>query len=99
MVRTQNTRLSPDTLLDIHPSAICSRNQYTHHDPGPVIDELRRVAGDRTDILAHVAGTWAGYFDAEHTHILAAALTKIEGAAEWVPLGKRRRSLPPHKNP
>lgn len=98
MVRGQGPRLSRDVLLDIELSAICSRNQYTH-DPAPVIDELRRVAGERTDILARVAGTWAGYYVNEHTRVLAAALREISGAEAWVALGKRRRGMPPHKNP
>lgn len=99
MVRGQGPRLSREVLLDIELSAICSRNQYTH-DPCPVIDELRRVAGDRADILAHVAGTWAGYFDDEYTHALATALRQqIDGAEQWVALGRKRRRMPPHTNP
>lgn len=91
-------RLSPDTLLDIELSALCSRHRYTT-DPAPVLDELRRRAGARTDILARVAGTWAGYYRDEHTATLADALLTIDGADEWVQLGKRRSSAPPHKNP
>lgn len=98
MVRGQKSRLSRDVLLDIQLSAICSRNQYTG-DPAPVIDELHRVTGGRADILARVAGTWAGYFDDEHTHTLATALREIPGAEAWVPLGTHRRGMPPHKNP
>lgn len=87
--------LTPDTLLDVHLSAICTRNQYTR-DPGPVIAEPRTVAGDRVDILARVAGMVAGFYDGPDTHVLCAALTEIPGAASWVPLGKRRRDAVGH---
>jgi hypothetical protein len=91
-------RLSKATLLDIRLSAICTRNQYTH-DPGPVIDELRQVAGSHTDILAMVAGTWAGYYRNPHTSELADALLQVEGATDWVELGIKRRGAEPHKTP
>jgi hypothetical protein len=91
-------RLSKATLLDIELSAICTRNQYTH-DPGPVIDELRRVAGKRTDLLAMVAGMWAGYYRNPYTTELADALLQIPGATEWVPLGVKRRGAEPHRTP
>jgi len=72
--------LSPETALNVHPSAICTRNQYTH-DPAPVIAELRRVAGERTDILAQVAGRVAGFYDGPHAYELCTALrSEIEGA-------------------
>lgn len=32
-----------------------------------MIDKLRRVAGDRLDILAHVAGRWPEYYESVHT--------------------------------
>lgn len=98
MVRGHGSGLSRATLLDIELSAICSRNRYTT-DPEPVLAELRARAGKRTDILAHVAGTWAGYYDDEHTRALAAALREIPGAGDWVELGRRRRGMPSHKNP
>lgn len=98
IVRRQGQRLTPDVLLDIRLSAICSRNQYAH-DPTPLIDELRRIAGERTDILARVAGTWAGYYDDEYTCPLATALRDLPGAETWTALSKHRRGIPPHKNP
>lgn len=98
MVRGSGPRLSRDVLLDVELSAICSRHRYTG-DPGPVIDELRRRAGKRSDILARVAGTWAGYYEDPYTHALATALRAVEGAEEWVDVGRRRRSAAPHRTP
>lgn len=46
--------------LGIALGAICSRNRYTT-DPAPMIAELLKTAGPRTDILAMEAGRWAGY--------------------------------------
>ena len=82
-------------MLDVKLSAICSRNQYTR-DPGPVIDELHRMAGDRLDILAKSAGTWAGYYRGEYTSVLADALLEIPGAAAWASVGRARRAKQPH---
>lgn len=87
--------LSADTLLGIKLGAICSRNQYTD-DPAPVIAELMATAGDRQDILAQEAGRWSGFYDDEYTHALAQALLEIPGAAEWVQLGRDRRSAGTH---
>lgn len=87
--------LHPDVALDVQLSAICSRNRYTK-DPGPVLAELRAVAGDRVDVLAKVAGSWAGYYDNEHTHTLAAAMLELDGVGPWVELGRQRRTKPPH---
>ncbi len=98
MVRGQGPRLSRAVLLDVKLSAICSSNRYTT-DPEPVLAELRARAGKRTDILAHVAGTWAGYFGDDYTRTLADALAAIEGAAEWVEVGRRRRNAFPHQTP
>jgi hypothetical protein len=98
MARGSGPRLSRDVLLDIELSAICSRHRYTS-DPGPVIDELQRRAGKRTDILVRVAGTWAGFYDDPYTHTLAAALLTLDGAEEWVDIGQRRRSATSHKTP
>ncbi|MCC2033051.1 hypothetical protein [Microbacterium allomyrinae] len=91
-------RLTRDVLLGIQLATTCSRNQYTG-DPGPVIDELRRIAGDRVDILAQEAGSWAGYYDSEYTRPLAAALSQIDGAEPWVAEGRRRREIPTHGTP
>ncbi|WP_127818857.1 hypothetical protein [Microbacterium sp. CPCC 204701] len=93
MARGESGRLSTAQLLDIELSSICSRNQYTN-DAAPVVDELQRAAGNRTDILAQVAGTWAGYFDSPETHVLVEALVEIPGAEEWVALGTKRRGVP-----
>ncbi len=90
--------LTPEDRLDVHLSAICSRNRYTT-DPWPVIDELRQAAGDRTDVLARVAGSWAGYFEDEHTATLAAALRTIDDATPWVADGRERRGRPTHGAP
>lgn len=90
--------LTEEDRLDVLLSAICSRNRYTRA-PGPVLDELRAAAGDRTEILARVAGSWAGYFDDEHTAVLAAALRTIEGTAAWVEVGRDRRGRAPHGAP
>jgi len=88
--------LHPDVALGIRLSAICSRHRYTT-DPQPVIDELLATAGDRADILAAETGSWAGYYDGPDTHTLAAALiAHIPGAADWVHLGRARRTVPIH---
>ena len=87
--------MHPDTLLGIHLSTICSRNQYTR-DPGPVLDELRTVAGDRTDILTREIGTWVGYYEDEHTIILTTALRTLPGLEPWIQLGQQRRGAPRH---
>ncbi|AXA97572.1 hypothetical protein [Microbacterium sp. PM5] len=90
--------LNPDTALDVLLSAICGRNQYTK-DPAPVIDELHQVAGDRLDILARVAGGWAGFYDSPHTAPLCNALLLIPGALECVALGRASREAGSHGAP
>lgn len=98
MVRGQSPRLTPELLLNIELSSICSRNRYTD-DPAPVIAELQQRAGRRTDILAEVAGLWAGYYRDEYTRVLADALLEVEGAETWVTVGTRRRNGIPHHTP
>lgn len=98
MVRGDGPRLSRAKLLDIELSALCSRERYTT-DPEPVIAELRQLAGKRTDILAEVAGLWAGYFGDEYTRPLADALLTIDGVEPWAELGRTRRGAPPHSAP
>lgn len=98
MVRGRGLGLDEATLLDVTLSAICSRHRYTS-DPERVLEELRSVAGSRTDLLAHVAGTWIGYYGDDYTRRLADALLQIEGAQVWVPLGQKRRGMPPHRTP
>lgn len=90
--------LEPDTRLDVELSAICARNQYAR-EPGPVIAELTTAARGRDDVLARVAGIWAGYFDSDATRFLADALRNVPGAAAWVAEGRRRRGIPPHGAP
>ncbi|MFK4760282.1 hypothetical protein ACI3KS_05040 [Microbacterium sp. ZW T5_45] len=87
--------LHPDTLLSIRLSATMSRNRYTS-DPGPVIDELRQIAGDRLDILADEVGTWIGYFEDDHTRTLTTALRALPlDMDDAIALGQRRRHEPP----
>lgn len=90
--------LDPDTALDVRLSAICSRNRYTK-DAAAVVDELRRIAGDRTDILARVAGSWVGYYGDNHTRALCKGLLEIPGALDWVGHGRARRGLGSHGAP
>lgn len=90
--------LDPDTALDVRLSAICSRHRYTT-DAVAVIDELRDIAGDRTDILGRVAGSWVGYYGDDHTRALCKALLEIHGAADWVGHGHTRRNAGSHGAP
>ncbi|GLJ79763.1 hypothetical protein JOF37_002896 [Microbacterium imperiale] len=90
--------LTAEMQLDVTLSAICSRNRYTT-DPAAVIRELVAAAGDRVDILARVAGTWAGYFETRETSAIVTALRGIPGADRWVAEGRRRRGIPTHGAP
>lgn len=90
--------LNTDTALGVRLSAICSRNRYTD-DPDPVLEELYATADDRTDLLAEEAGTWSGFYDSEHTHVLAMALLTIPGTEQWVELGRKRRDAVGHSTP
>ncbi|MBW1640489.1 hypothetical protein G3H63_15600 [Microbacterium resistens] len=84
--------LSPDTRLGIKVSAIMSRNKYTD-DPGPVIDELYRAAGDRPDILADEVGLWVGFYEDDDTRTLATALRALPlDLADGIALGQQRRN-------
>lgn len=69
--------------------------RYTK-DPGPVIAELRQVAGSRLGILAMEAGSWSGFYEDENTRTLARALLDIPGATEWVAVGQERRQAGRH---
>jgi len=82
-------------MLDVHLSATCSRNRFTA-DPGPVIDQLRQIAGDRLDILAMVAGTWAGYYRDTYSAVLCDALLEIPGARKWEASGRAQRGKKVH---
>jgi hypothetical protein len=85
--------LSPDTLLGIRLSATMTRHRFTR-DPAPVVAELQAIAGAHADVLAHEAGSWAGYYDSPDTHTLAEALLEIPGAREWEAEGRARRAAP-----
>lgn len=91
-------RLSRDTLLSVHLDTICSRNRYTN-DPAMVIEELRRTAGDRLDLLTESVGTWVGYFEGDYTRTLCAALGELPGLKPWIAFGAHRRALPHHRTP
>lgn len=90
--------LDPDTLLDVRLSAMCSRARYTT-EPDVVVAELRHVAGVRVDVLARVAGSWVGYYGDQHTRHLCDALLTVDGAAQYVADGVRRRGAPSHGAP
>lgn len=88
--------LKPDVLLGIQLDAICSRHQFTR-DPGPVIDELRASAGERTDVLHRTAGSWIGFNESEYTRPLADALRVAFPECEpWIAGGRSRRARPVH---
>lgn len=85
--------LDPDTALDVRLSATISRHQYAT-DPGPALEELHTAAGERADILARVAGMWAGYHEENrYVQVMIAALREVPGADVWVEVGRRRRAV------
>lgn len=93
--------LDPDTHLSVRLGAIMCRNQYTDR-PGPVIAQLRAMAGDRTDILAREVGMWVGFYDNPHTQRLRSALFEAFADLDlgpWVELGRRRAATRPHSTP
>lgn len=86
--------LDRDRTLLVKLHAVCSQHQYTAN-PGQVIDELRTIAGARSDLVAQAAGEWAGYREAdEGTRVLVQALLAVPGAEEWAGIGRQRRSTP-----
>lgn len=92
-------RLSPRMALDVALSATITRNLLVD-DPGPVLAELRALAGDDHELLAQVAGLCAGWYESPETITLCAALAaEIEGAAPWVQIGRERRSRGTHGAP
>ena len=92
-------RLTARTALDVALSATITRNLLTN-DPGPVLDELRALAGGDHELLAEVSGRCSGYYQGEHRQALCAALAaEIEGAAPWVEIGRERRSRGTHGAP
>jgi hypothetical protein len=90
--------LSTGVKLSVALDAICSRNRYTT-DPTPVLDELRAMAGERTDVLAEAVGTWVGYFEDDYTATLCAALRTLPDLEPWIALGQHRQSLPDPSTP
>lgn len=92
------TELDAETMLDVELSAICGRNRYTR-EPHAVVAELRRTAGPRVDVLARVAGTWAGYFESDETRPLVNALLALDGTGPWAEVGRKRRGIPTHGAP
>lgn len=89
-------RLSPRRALDVALSATITRNLLTNN-PGPVLDELRALAGDDHELLAQVAGTCAGWYESPETITLCAALAaEIDGAGLWVQVHRERRSRCSH---
>lgn len=83
--------LRPDVALSVQLDAILHRHRYDT-DPAAALTELTETAGDRADVLAEAAGTWAGYFGRQPgtSPALVAALKTIPGAAVFVPIGERR---------
>ncbi|WP_156759576.1 hypothetical protein [Microbacterium karelineae] len=80
--------LTDDTRLDIALSATISREQYTTM-PEVLVHELQRLAGGRGDILAKVAGTWAGFHENDPlVRPLVDALWEIPGATNWIEVGR-----------
>lgn len=89
------TGLHPDVMLGVKLSATIARGKYD--DPEPTIEELYRLAGDRTDILAKETGTWAGWHDGERdTQRMVDALKTIPGIVPWYKVGQQRRNAPRH---
>lgn len=82
--------LDDDTRLEIALSAAITRHQYTR-DPSALLAELRTLSGPRIDILAEVAGSWAGYHEHDpDTQTVVAALLGVPGAGRWVQAGRDR---------
>jgi len=96
--RMSRSGLDADTALDVLLSATCGRHRYAR-DAAAVVDELRRAAGDRADILARVAGSWVGFYGDDHTRTLCKALLEIPGALDWVGHGRARRDAGSHGAP
>lgn len=92
----RRTPLDADTMLDVNLSAICTRNRYVD-DPAPVLAELYKTAGDRTDILAAVVGRHVGFYETDpYRSVLIDALRTIPGIEEHVELGRFRRNSGTH---
>ncbi|MBN7792446.1 hypothetical protein [Microbacterium esteraromaticum] len=90
--------LDPLTTLSVELSATMARNRYTT-DPGPVIDELQRIAGEHRELLAEEAGLWAGSNEADpHSAALVDALKTI-ATPEAIALGRERSTAGSHSTP
>lgn len=85
--------LDDDTRLDIALSAAIGRHRYDA-TPDAAIQELQALADGRNDILARVAGTWAGFYeDDPHVRTTVDALREIPGATQWIELGRERAGV------
>lgn len=87
------------TLLSLKLSATITRHQFDA-DATAVIAEIRELAGDRTDILAEVAGRWAGF----HGQTLGvqpafAEAIRAIGSEEAFELGRKRSAERMHSAP
>lgn len=72
-------------------SAVVTRNLRTNN-PAPVLDELRRLAGDDHELLAEVAGLAIGYYRDSYSDALCDLLEReVEGVEPWVRIGRDRR--------
>jgi len=92
-------RLNPRTAVDVALSATITRNLLAT-DPGPVIAQLRALAGADVELLAQVAGLCSGYYESAETAPLCDALAaEIEGAGPWVQVGRERRARGVHGAP
>jgi len=92
-------RLNAQTAVDVALSATITRNLLTR-EVGPVLVELRALAGDDHELLAEVAGTCSGYYEGEHRQALCDALAaEIEGVEPWIVIGRERRARVVHGGP
>lgn len=92
-------RLSQRTALDVIMSAVVTRNLRTE-DPLPVLEELRRLAGDDLALLAQVAGLCVGYYRDERCAALCDLLeAEVDDVGPWIELGRHRRFRGAHGGP
>ncbi|WDH80218.1 hypothetical protein PTQ19_07240 [Microbacterium esteraromaticum] len=90
--------LDPLTTLSVELSAAMSRNRYTT-DPGPVIAELQRIAGEHPELLAEEAGLWAGFNEADPDSAALVDALKAISTLEAVALGRERSTAGSHFTP
>lgn len=91
-----------DETLSVRLDLICAENRHTT-DPAAVIAELRRVAGQRMDVLLESVGLWVGYARSPSTARLCDAIeAAFPDCKPWVKRGRTatraipRRSARPH---